>query len=151
MESLRIMSPIEVRDARISDTDALAKLCTQLGYPTATTVMPSRLDRLATDENARALVAADGGEVVGLMTIHIRYTLNHEAPIAQLTMLVVDETTRSRGVGRALVDAGERWAREQGCKRIVVTTALDRDGAHAFYEKLAYKHTGRRYLKDFSP
>ena len=145
------MSPIEVRDAQIADTEALAKLCTQLGYPTAATVIPSRLERLATDKDARAFVAAEGGEVVGLMTVHLRYTLNHDAPIGQLTLLVVDETTRSRGVGRALVEAGERWARERGCKRIVVTTALDRGVAHAFYEKLSYKHTGRRYAKDFSP
>jgi hypothetical protein len=31
-----------------------------------------------------------------------------------------------------------------------VTTALRRADAHAFYERLDYKHTGRRYGKDFS-
>ena len=141
---------VVVRDAQATDADALARLCTQLGYPTTSAVIPSRLERLAADKDARAFAATTNGDVVGLMTVHIRYTLNHEAPLAQLTLLVVDERTRSKGVGRALVQAAEQWARDRACKRLIVTTALDRDGAHAFYEKLAFKHTGRRYGKDFS-
>jgi GNAT superfamily N-acetyltransferase len=86
---------------------------------------------------------------MGLVTIHVRYTLNHEAPIAQITLLVVEESSRGQGVGRALVEATERFALERGAKRIVVTTALQRADAHAFYERIGYAHTGRRYGKDF--
>ena len=145
------MNEIVVRNAEVSDSDALARLCTQLGYPTAGAAMPARLERFSSDANARAFVAVAGKNVVGLTTVQARYTLNHEAPIAQITLLVVDESVRSRGVGRALVEAAERWARERGSKRIVVTTALARDGAHAFYEKVEFAHTGRRYGKDLSP
>jgi GNAT superfamily N-acetyltransferase len=95
-------------------------------------------------------VATSGNAVAGLATVHLRYTLNHEAPIAQLTLLVVDEAHRTRGVGRALVAAAEDWVRSRGAKRFVVTTALRRADAHAFYEKLQFTHTGRRYGKDFS-
>lgn len=140
---------ILVRDARESDADALARLCTQLGYPTSAALMPGRVARLGKDLNARALVAERDGRVIGLATIHLRFTMNHEAPIAQLTLLVVDEANRSHGVGRALVDSAERWAKERGSRRINVTTALHRAEAHAFYEKLSYAHTGRRYGKDF--
>lgn len=144
------MTAITIRDARTSDGEAVAKLCTQLGYPTEPADVPSRLDRLAVDGNARALVAERGDAIVGLATIHLRYTMNHHAPIAQLTLLVVDEKHRSVGVGRALVRAAEAWARERGSERLVVTTALHRDVAHAFYERLGYVHTGRRYARDFS-
>jgi len=141
---------IPVRDAAAADAQALASLCAQLGYPAEPHVMPIRLERLASDPNARCMVATDGGEVAGFATVHLRYTLNHEAPIAQLTLLVVDENHRTRGVGRALVGAAEEWSRARGAKRFVVTTALRRADAHAFYEKLDFKHTGRRYGKDFS-
>lgn len=141
---------VSVRDTVPGDAEALARLCTQLGYPVGPEVMPTRLARLASDSNARAIVASVGGAVVGLATIHLRYTMNHEAPIAQLTLLVVDEQHRTRGVGRMLVEAAEQWALSQGARRIVVTTALQRAEAHAFYERLQYKHTGRRYGKDFS-
>jgi GNAT superfamily N-acetyltransferase len=138
-----------VRDARATDAEAMSRLCEQLGYPAETGVMPQRLVRLQHDPNVRVLVADAGKGPVGLATVHIRHTINHEAPIAQLTLLVVDESQRSRGVGRALVEEAERWAHAQGCHRIVVTTALQRTGAHAFYEHIGYRHTGRRYGKDF--
>jgi GNAT superfamily N-acetyltransferase len=141
---------ISVRDANSADAEALARLCGQLGYPTEPRIMPPRLARLASDPHARCLVATVGDEVAGLATVHLRYTLNHEAPIAQLTLLVVDEQHRTRGIGRVLVAAAEEWSRVHGAKRFVVTTALRRADAHAFYEKLQFTHTGRRYGKDFS-
>lgn len=142
-------SGVTVRGARREDAAALARLSTQLGYPAMPDDMPARLERLAGDANARVLVADSGGETIGVATVHVRHTINHAAPLAQLTLLVVDETRRSRGVGRALVEAAERWAHERGCHRIVVTTALQRAAAHAFYEGVGYRHTGRRYAKDF--
>jgi GNAT superfamily N-acetyltransferase len=140
---------VSIREAVDTDANALARLCTQLGYPTEATAIPGRLARLSADPNARALVATTGKGVIGLITVHLRSTMNHEAPIAQLTLLVVDEAVRSRGAGRALVAAAEQWARSRGTRRITVTTALARGGAHAFYERVGYAHTGRRYGKDF--
>jgi GNAT superfamily N-acetyltransferase len=142
---------LQVRPADRRDADALARLCTQLGYPTQASDMPSRLEHLNGDPSVQALVAEDEGDVIGLITTHIRHTVNHAAPLAQITLLVVDEARRGTGVGRELVTAAEAWARGCGCKRIVVTTALHRGEAHAFYERLDYAHTGRRYGKDFSP
>jgi GNAT superfamily N-acetyltransferase len=144
------MTDIAIRDARASDADAVAVLCTQLGYPATSDVIPHRLARLATDENARAFIAEREGSAVGLLTIHLRHTLNHEAPIGQITLMVVDENNRTHGVGRSLVHAAEQWAVQRGTRRMSVTTQLTRAGAHAFYEKMGYAHTGRRYGKDFS-
>jgi GNAT superfamily N-acetyltransferase len=140
---------VVVRPATVADTPALARLATQLGYPSDPAAMPGRLGRLAADSNAAAFVAESDGTVVGMATVHLRYTINHESPIAQLTLLVVDEANRIRGVGRALVRAAENFAKGRGAKRINVTTALHRAGAHAFYERLGYTHTGRRYGRDF--
>jgi len=142
-------SQFVVREATEDDAEALARLSAQLGYPADPASMPGRLTRLASDRNARAFVASDGERVVGMTTIHLRDTLNHAAPIAQITLLVVDETIRSRGAGRTLVETAEAWAHSRGATRVTVTTALQRAGAHAFYERLGYAHTGRRYAKDF--
>ena len=147
METVR--TTIQVRDVDAGDADALARLCGQLGYPSSAEAVLQRLERLVRS-GARALVATSGGDVIGLATVHLRGMINHEAPLAQLTLLVVDEERRSQGVGRALVDEAEAWARAQGCRRIIVTTALHRTGAHAFYERIGYAHTGRRYGKDFA-
>jgi GNAT superfamily N-acetyltransferase len=144
------VTTVAIRDATRNDADALARLCTQLGHPTTPDVIPERLARLAADSNARIVVAESPAHgVVALATVHIRNTLHHPTPIAQLTVLVVDERVRGSGVGRVIVQAAEHWARERGCRRMVVTTALRRVDAHAFYERIGFTHTGRRYAKDF--
>jgi GNAT superfamily N-acetyltransferase len=147
---IRTMTAATVRDARSTDAVDLASLSTQLGYPASPESMPDRLARLAGDVNARAIVAESDGGIAGMLTIHLRYTLNHAAPIAQITLLVVNESARGKGVGRALVAEAERWAKSRGSRRINVTTQLSRAGAHAFYESVGYAHTGRRYGKDFT-
>jgi GNAT superfamily N-acetyltransferase len=88
-------------------------------------------------------VVAD--RVVGIATAHVYVTLHGEHPAAMLSGLVVDDTVRGRGVGRRLVDAIGVWARRHGARKLVVTTALRRAGAHAFYERLGFQLTGRRY------
>ena len=144
------MTSLTVRDAREADARAVADLCGQLGYPSTVDAIVHRLARLDSDPSVRILVATTEEGVIGFATVHLRDTMNHEHPLGQLTLLVVDEKNRSHGVGRALVAAAEAWAREKGCRRFIVTTQLSRTDAHAFYERLDFKHTGRRYGKDFS-
>ncbi len=144
------MSDVSIRDADERDAPAIASLCGQLGYPTPAEAIAPRMDQLREHGQGRIVVAVIDDSPVGLATIHLRHTINHETPIGQLTLLVVDEAVRGQGVGRLLVAESEAWARARGCKRFVVTTALRRSEAHAFYERLGFTHTGRRYGKDFA-
>ena len=136
---------IEVRPATDADAAELAVLLSQLGYPADAVTLPARLARLrATGDDA--LVAVCDGAVAGLATLHYRERLHADPPVAQLTALVVHRDWRGRGIGKALVAVAERWARDLGAEALVVTTALHRLDAHAFYERLGYRHTGRRYV-----
>jgi GNAT superfamily N-acetyltransferase len=67
--------------------------------------------------------------------------------VAILSALIVAGDHRGQGVGRSLVDTVETWALGRGAGRIVVAAGLARPGAHAFYERLGYEHTARRYSK----
>jgi GNAT superfamily N-acetyltransferase len=124
----------------------LATLLAHLGYPADAADVSARLQRLraAGDD---AFVAESDGVVVGLAAVHSRVVLHAAHPVAQLTALVVPPDARGRGIGRALVARVERWARELGATRLVVTTALHRAEAPRFYERLGFDHTGRRYVK----
>jgi GNAT superfamily N-acetyltransferase len=141
------MTSISVRPATTADADATAVLLGQLGYPSAMANVGERIARIENGGQAAVLVAIENGAVVGLATAHVLTVINRVGCLAQLTALVVDERRRGSGVGRALVEAVERFAIESGCERLSVTTHLDRAGAHAFYERLGFDHTGRRYGK----
>lgn len=137
----------EIRPALAADAERLAPLLGELGYPADAGQVRERLARFDGDAGAAAFVAVVGGAVGGLATVHAHHALNRDEPAVQLTLLVIAGTLRGSGVGSALVAAAERWAERQGARRLVVTTAVHRAGAHAFYERLGYTLTGRRYTR----
>jgi GNAT superfamily N-acetyltransferase len=137
------------RDARAEDAATIARLLTQLGYPSGADEVDERLDRLHVVGD-RVLVAEADGVVVGLAHLQVTPALERERPAARIGALVVDEAHRGRGVGRALMDALENEARLRGCELLYVTTSERRDDAHAFYERIGLEQTGRRYSRTLS-
>ncbi len=138
---------LEIRDAHPDDAEALAQLIGQLGYPTSATAVTHRLTRLTASEADRCVVAAMDGEVVGLATIHASLTIVDEDPVAKISAIVVDSRFRRRGIGEALVSELEAAARALGCSLLFLTTAESRADAHAFYRRLGFEETGRRFAK----
>lgn len=138
-----------IRDARRGDAEAVARLLTELGYPSDAGAVDERLERLRVVGD-RVLVAEVDGDVVGLAHLQVTPALERDRPAAKLGALIVDEAQRGRGVGRALVEATEAEARLRGCELLFLTTAERRDDAHAFYERVGLAHTGRRYSRMLS-
>ena len=141
------MSRCEVRPAAEADADVLARLVTQLGYPSDTTQVLARLRRLEGNTEIRALVAEREGRVLGMIGIMVFPAFHRDGLHGYITALVVDEGARGGGAGAALLAAAETWFAERGVTRVNVTSALHRDKAHTFYERLGYEFTGRRYVK----
>ena len=138
---------MQIRDARPEDAAALARLVDQLGYPTSADAVAARLQRLEASPADRVLVAELDGEIVGAASVHYSLTLEYDEPAAKLSAIVVDEQHRRRGIGEALARAVEEEAIRQGCCLVFLTTAERRADAHAFYRRLGYEETGRRFAK----
>ena len=138
---------LTVRGATGDDAEALAPLMEHWGYPATPEQVRARLERIADDADYHTLVAVRGGRMIGFAGAHRSWAYNRDRPTARLIALVVDPQARGGGVGAALVAAVEAWARAQGGGSLMLTTALHREGAQAFYERLGYEHTGRRYVK----
>jgi GNAT superfamily N-acetyltransferase len=140
---------LTIRDARPEDATAIAALLGQLGYPTEGRAVEGRLERLRIVGD-RVVVAELDGTVVGLAHLQVSPAIEYERPAAKLAALVVDESRRGHGVGRALVEAIETESRSRGCELLYLTTSERRDDAHAFYERIGLEHTGRRYSRALS-
>ncbi len=135
-----------VSHGTLTDAAAMAALLTQLGYPVDADAMPLRLQRLSAGRGV-VLLATQDVRVVGLATAHVLSVINRERDVCWLTAMVVDETERRAGVGRALVAAVEAHARAQGCEWLSVTTHERRADAQAFYRGIGMAQTGRRFGK----
>ena len=137
---------VTIREARPDDAAAIADLLGQLGYPSDAGRVERRIERMLAAGDT-VVVAEVDAEVVGLANLHVSPSIEYDAPAGKLGALVVDDAHRGAGVGRALVEAMETRAREQGCAVFFLTTAERRSGAHEFYEAVGLEHTGRRYAK----
>jgi len=98
-------------------------------------------------DDQRVLVAERDGAVLGLLALHIFPVLAYDRDLAMIMALVVTESARGLGVGRALIERAEAVGKSLGASRLMVTTHVRRADAHAFYERLGFELTGRRYVR----
>ena len=143
----RVENEITIRAARPGDARFLGELLGQLGYPAKAEDIPSRLFALQDFPKALALVAVHRESVVGLVTAHIIPAIHASEPIALLTTLVVATSHRGQGIGSQLVSEVERWAAAHHAVRISVTSGLQREDSHQFYEQRNYQRSGLRFTK----
>jgi GNAT superfamily N-acetyltransferase len=141
----------EVREAKLTDADALASLVTQLGYPSSPQQMKERLIGLLADPSYAAFVAAHPSVVLGLGGGSLGRYFEKDGVYARLVVLVVSDAARGIGIGGALVKAVEHWAFSRGARELFVDSASHREGAHRFYAQCGYRITGVRFARSLRP
>lgn len=100
----------------------------------------------ATDGEAM-LIAEDAGSPCGcafLLTVVDYFTGRSHA---HLSVLVVSEWAEGRGVGSALLDAAEAWARTRGSDRLTLHAMLNNSRARGLYERRGFVGELIRYAK----
>jgi GNAT superfamily N-acetyltransferase len=98
--------------------------------------------------DAALLLAVDGeGRRLGFVFLEARqdyFTLARHAHVA--TLAVTGESEGS-GVGRALLEASERWAHEQGFTMLTLNVFESNLRARSLYEHLGYRPETLHYVK----
>jgi predicted N-acetyltransferase YhbS len=141
-----------IRRAQVGDGKALAQLAGQLGYPMRKSEVERQLVLLAKEEGHAVFVAElPGHGIVGWIQMMPRQLL-YSPGLTEIGGLVVDAQHRRKGVGRALIHAGEQWAKAKGYSRIVVRSNAVRKEAHDFYPSLGYSpvKTQKVYRKELN-
>jgi ribosomal protein S18 acetylase RimI-like enzyme len=119
---------------------------------------PARaIDHLAdmlSSENSALFVAEVKGKVIGAVSVQI-----HEAPaipvlvprrFAAVSDVVVTRGFRRQGVGRALMEKAQGWARERSVGQAELTVYEFNQDALGFYRRLGYRVVSRRLRKSLS-
>ncbi|WP_428409326.1 GNAT family N-acetyltransferase [Hyphococcus sp.] len=83
-------------------------------------------------EGGAIFIAETDGEAAGFILLWV--VDRH----AHLTEISIAERFQRRGIGRALIEAGEDWARERGFDAITLTTFRDVAWNAPFYRSLGY-------------
>ncbi|MCK9519659.1 MAG: GNAT family N-acetyltransferase [Dehalococcoidia bacterium] len=145
---------VTIRPAAVGDLQRLLVLYAQLenqppGPASAHAI--GALEAILLAPYVHLVVAELDGVVAGTATFVIVPNLTHGGrPWMQLENMVVDETVRRRGVGRALMVAAERLARQHGCYKIQLQSAEHRTGAHRFYEAAGFRASSKGFRRYFA-
>lgn len=136
-----------LRDAMVSDAQALAKLNREeMGYDFPVEETGKKLQASLENPEKKILVAEIQGRVVGY--VHLEsYDVLYAPHMKNVMGIAVAREFRRQGVGKALLTAGETWARETGAVAVRLVSGDARKGAHAFYQSLGY--TGNKLQRNF--
>ena len=132
------MSTLIIRHAGVDDIDALAPLFDAYrGFyeqPRDVALASAFLhERLERGESTILLAEADG-QLQGFCQLYPTWCSVAAARIFVLYDLFVDPDVRRGGIGRALMQAAQRFGRSAGAVRLDLTTARTNTRAQALYE-----------------
>jgi len=92
---------------------------------------------IASDSAAVLVVDGEAGGIAGFITAYDDIDSVRFGRRVWVEDLAVDPQQRSRGVGKALLDAAKDWARAKGASHLELDSAMPRKDAHRFYEREA--------------
>lgn len=133
-------SKVNIRPIGDQDASAVAELVTQLGYERTPEQVRRWVQDLGTRPGQTAFIAEINGDVVAWIDVSLEHHLQSELS-GLIGGLVVKDGLRSAGIGRLLCQRAEDWSRQQGAKKIRVTSRSTREAAHRFYLRDGYRQT----------
>jgi GNAT superfamily N-acetyltransferase len=99
---------------------------------------PAARERLAAaidSDRAEVFVADVDGRVAGFVTVYDDMDSVRFGRRAWVEDLAVDPDTRSKGLGKALLDEAKDWARGKGASHLELDSSEARPDAHRFYDR----------------
>jgi len=103
--------------------------------------------RLAADPATEFLLGSEraGAPPCGVCQLRFRHSIWTAAPDCWLEDLYVEDASRGRGVGRALVALASERASARGARRIELDTNEHNHGAIALYESLGFSTSSKAH------
>ena len=92
------------------------------------------------------LIAELEGKPAGCAFLVTLVDYFNERPHAHLSVLAVDKPAEGKGVGSALLDACEQWARDRGSDRLTLSALVTNARARGLYERRGFGGEYIRYV-----
>lgn len=156
-----------IRQTEAQDREALIALFQALNTHENAITGDRRSDRSGAEESLAEsqaqversegvfLVAESAGKVVGLVTLTFEegpvYLQVEARPYAHIGDLVVAESERQKGIGRALMTAAEEHAASRGYRQVTVGVLVGNKSAEAAYARQGFQPLGLNLVKAVGP
>lgn len=143
--------PPRVEAALPADLDAiwphLVELHAHANVPRPGEAVRAALRRLLADERCgKAFVVRQGHDVVAYLVLTASYSLEYGGDTMLVDEILVRDDLRGRGLGTALLDAAESYAKGRGAKALFLEVGTGNPDAHRLYERRGYAHHDRHLM-----
>jgi GNAT superfamily N-acetyltransferase len=151
------VNEVTIRQAAPGDLQTLRVLLTALhGEPPwgDREMQPAlaTLEAISADPKRALLLGFVGDEPAGTIDVIVSPNLTrHVRPFALVENVVVLHEFRRNGIGRQLMDAALDFARAQGCYKVQLVSANQRDAAHHLYRALGFDAEVSGYRRYLTP
>src|SRR5262245_57477211 len=134
-----------IRPAQVSDSEALFSLAKAFAtsFAVERQAFEASLSSLLQSPDALIAVASDGDRVIGYVLGFDHHTFYANGRVAWVEEIMVSEDCRRRGVGRLLMEAFERWARDRQSKLVALATRR----AAPFYRSIGYDESAKYFRR----
>ena len=143
-----------IRELAREDLDVVAEMCAALWPDGSVAEHRCEMEEILNGTAGgpypcQVFVAQDEGSVVGFVLVGMRSHAdgcNPRRPVGYVEGWYVAGSCRRRGIGRALVETAEDWARSQGCVEMASDTWCDNAGSQQAHAALGYEEVDRCVL-----
>ena len=88
-------------------------------------------------------------EIVGTFALAVMDNLGHNgAPSGVIEDVVVLESKQGQGIGKCMMEYAMTLCKDKGCYKAMLSSNLNREHAHRFYEALGFKKHGYSFLME---
>jgi GNAT superfamily N-acetyltransferase len=138
-----------IRLAKSSDCAAISALLDQLEYPDTSAFLEERILKMSNHPDERLLVYEDTVEsrILALISLHFIPQIALRGDFARISYFVVEDSARSRGIGREMEEYCTQLARERNCHLLEVHCHIRRSKAHDFYFRQGYTESPKYLIK----
>lgn len=145
---------MQVRKVTVSELTGVLALIDQFDRPVAPWPSGIQLQRIfASIEQAGGAVvgAFVDGNLVGTCTINLCANLSWSGrPYAIIENVIVDRAQRGKGIGKAVLQFAQDFARQAGCYKVALMTGSKKPETLKFYEAAGFSGTKTGFQKRFN-
>jgi GNAT superfamily N-acetyltransferase len=137
---------VNIREALINDLPNILNLyATVLDKGVVLSLEEAEIlfKKMQTYPNYKVFIAVNDGEIVGTFALLIMDNLAHKgAPSGVVEDVAVITELQGKGIGKMMMEFAMELCKEAGCYKLVLSSNLKRNEAHAFYESLDFEKHG---------
>ncbi|KPA10665.1 acetyltransferase (GNAT) domain protein, partial [Candidatus Magnetomorum sp. HK-1] len=138
----------KIREATIDDTAQVFLLASELAtsFVVEYKAFSKSFEHCIHNESSLVLVAEDGEEIIGYLLGYDHYAFFSNGRITGTEEIFVKPEHRGSGIGKALMNKCEKWAKERFSTLSIVVTRR----ASEFYKSIGYEESAIYFKKDLT-